>query len=165
MQFWHLSWQLYLILFTAMVFSPAIAGIAVYYWNRKLLKPVLWWVLGCTGAFLWTSWWVGHNQIAVSGNSLTVRAGFYQTVINDYSTASRDIEVRSKYNLGGFTPNVAVDGINLPEYQVGWYLLENRKLAFVMLIGQSDEVSVVDTPSMTAIVSGNIRKAKAQAMK
>ncbi len=160
MEFWHLSWQLYLILFTAMVFAPAVAGTAAYLYNQRLLKPVLWWVLACTVAFLWTAWWISHNQIAVSGNKMMVRAGFYQTVINDYAMASRDIEVRSKADLGGFKPNVAVDGIDLPEYQVGWYLLENRKLAFVMLIGHSDEVSVVDTPGMTAIVSGNIRNAK-----
>ena len=91
---------------------------------------------------------------------MLVRAGFYQTVINDYAMASRDIEIRSKDELGEFKPNVAVDGIDLPEYKVGWYLLENRKLALVMLIGKSDEVSVVDTPGMTAIVSGNIRNAK-----
>lgn len=160
MDFWHLSWQLYFILFTAMVLAPSVAGTAAYFYNKRLLNPVLWWVLACTVAFLWTSWWISHNQIAVSGNKMLVRAGFYQTVINDYATASREIEIRSKDNLGGFAPNVAVDGIDLPEYKVGWYLLENRKLAFVMLIGQSNEVSVVDTPGMTAIVSGNIRNAK-----
>ena len=160
MEFWHLSWQLYFILFTAMVFAPSVAGTAAYLYNNRLLKPVLWWVIACTVAFLWTSWWISNNQIAVSGNKMLVRAGFYQTVINDYAMASRDIEIRSKDKLGEFKPNVAVDGIDLPKYKVGWYLLENRKLAFVMLIGKSDEVSVVDTPGMTAIVSGNIRNAK-----
>jgi hypothetical protein len=158
MQSWQLSWQLYLMLFVAMVGVPVFAGSVAYYVNTRLLKPLLWWVLFCTSAFLWTAWWLSHNQIDVSGNSMTLRAGFYQTVIDDYAQASRDVEVRPLHELGDFKPNVAVNGINLPEYQVGWYLLENRKLAFVMLIGHTEQVSVIKTASMTAILGGNIRK-------
>lgn len=155
---WQLGWQLYFVLFIAIVLVPSTAGIALYFWQKRFLKPVLWWLLACAVTYVWTAWWLSHNQIAVSGDTLTVRAGFYRTVIHDYPEARAEIVVRDKKELGDFTPQIAVDGIDLPKYQVGWYVLANRKLAFVMLIGEEQEVSVVDTPRITAIVSGNIQQ-------
>ncbi len=158
MVFFDIGWQLYLILFSLMVLVPAVIGLVLLAVNKNWLKPVLWSALSCTCAFLWTAWWFNHNQVFIQDNSMLLQAGFYQTTVNDLSLPQSAINVIPQNELGVYKPDVAVNGINLPEYQVGWYLLENRKVAFVMLIGSPLEVTVVDTPSMTAVVGGNIHQ-------
>lgn len=158
MNFIDIGWQLYLILFSLTVVLPAAIGLILYRLNQSWLKPLLWSVLSCTAVFLWTAWWLNDNSIHIRDNSMLLQAGFYQATVTDLSLPQSAIDVMPQEELGLYTPDVAVNGINLPEYQVGWYLLANRKLAFVMLIGDPSEVTVVNTPSITAVVGGNIHQ-------
>lgn len=154
----EIGWQLYLILFGLMVFVPALLASILLMLNRQWLKPILWSMLGFTSSFLLTAWWVSDNQVQFVENSLHIQAGFYQTTIADLSLPECTIDVLSQDELGSFTPKHAVNGIHLPNYRVGWYRLQNNELAFVMLIGESPEITVVKTPTMTAIVSGDIHR-------
>lgn len=158
MGFFDIGWQLYLMLFSVMVLIPAIIGLVLLTVNKNWLKPVLWSALGSTCVFLWTAWWVNHNKVFIHDHSMLLQAGFYQTTVSDLSLPQSAINVMPPNELGVYTPSVAVNGINLPEYQVGWYLLANRQVAFVMLIGSPAEVTVVSTPTMTAVVGGNIHQ-------
>lgn len=158
MNFLDIGWQLYLILFSLMVLVPVTIGLVLLRINKNWLKPVLWSALSCTGAFLWTAWWFNHNNVFIQDNSMLLQAGFYQTTVSDLSLPQSAIDVMPQDELGAYTPRVAINGINLPEYQVGWYLLANSKMAFVMLIGSPAEITVVNTPSMTAVVGGNIHQ-------
>ena len=153
-----IGWQLYLTLFGLMVFVPSMLALVLLIMNRKWLKPVLWSVLGFTGTFLLTAWWVSDNKVQFVDNNLHIQAGFYQTTITDLTQPDCSIDVLIHDELGPFTPKVAVNGIHLPNYRVGWYRLHNGELAFVMLIGDSQEVTVVKTPNMIAIVSGDIHR-------
>jgi hypothetical protein len=153
-----IGWQLYLTLFGLMVFVPALLALVLLILNRQWLKPVLWSVLSCTGAFLLTAWWVSDNKVQFVENNLHIHAGFYHTTITDLSLPETSINVFTQTELGPFTPKVAINGIHLPNYRVGWYRLQNNELAFVMLIGEYHEVTVVKTPTMIAIVSGDIQR-------
>jgi hypothetical protein len=153
-----IGWQLYLTLFGLMVFVPSLLAVVLLILNRKWLKPVLWSVLGFTGTFMLTAWWVSDNKVEFAENSLHIHAGFYHTTITDLTLPETSINVFSQAELGSFTPKIAINGIHLPNYRVGWYRLQNNELAFVMLIGNYQEVTVVKTAKMLAIVSGNIHR-------
>jgi len=153
-----IGWQLYVILFGLMVFVPLLLALVLLIINRLWLKPVLWSVLGCVSGFLLTAWWLSDNKVQFIENSLHIQAGFYQTTIPDLTLPDCSINVFTQAELGPFTPKVAVNGIHLPNYRVGWYRLQNNELAFVMLIGDYQEVTVVKTPTMIAVVSGDIHR-------
>lgn len=153
-----IGWQLYLTLFGLLVFVPSLLALVLLMLNRQWLKPVLWSVLGFTGTFLLTAWWVSDNKVQFVENSLLIQAGFYQTTISDLSLPDSSINLLNQDELGVLTPIVAVNGIHLPNYRVGWYRLQNNHLAFVMLIGDTSEVTVIKTPSITAILSGDIHR-------
>jgi len=153
-----IGWQLYLTLFGLMVFVPSLLAVVLLILNRKWLKPVLWSVLGFTGTFMLTAWWVSDNKVEFVENSLHIHAGFYHTTITDLTLPETTINVLSQAELGSFTPKIAINGIHLPNYRVGWYRLQNNELAFVMLIGNYQEVTVVKTAKMLAIVSGDIHR-------
>lgn len=155
-----IGWQPYLSLFGLMVLIPSMMATVLLLVNRLWLKPVLWTVLGCTGAFLWAAWWLGDNKVQLGENRLHIQAGFYQTELTDLTLPSSSISVMGLHDLGSFAPEVMVNGINLPNYRVGWFRLVNNDLAFVMLIGTHAEVTLVKTASMTAIVSGDIQRGK-----
>jgi hypothetical protein len=153
-----IGWQLYITLFGLMVLVPSLLAFVLLISNRRWLKPVLWSVLGFTGAFLLTAWWVSDNKVQFVDNSLHIHAGFYQTTIPDLSLPDSSINVFTQAELGLFTPKIVINGIHLPNYRVGWYRLQNNELAFVMLIGDYQEVTVVKTPTMIAIVGGDIHR-------
>jgi len=154
----EIGWQFYVTLFVLMVLVPTLLAMVVLVIYRRWLKPMLWSVLSVTGAFLLTAWWVSDNRVQFVENSLHIQAGFYQTTIADLSLPDSSIDVFNQAELGSFTPIVAINGIHLPQYRVGWYRLQNNDLAFVMLIGDHPEVTVVKTPTRTAIVSGDIHR-------
>ncbi|MBU1436916.1 MAG: hypothetical protein KJ930_04125 [Gammaproteobacteria bacterium] len=153
-----IGWQLYVTLFGLMVFVPSLLALVLLIINRRWLKTALWSVLSCTTAFLLTSWWVSDNKVQFVENNLQIQAGFYQTTITDLSLPETSIDVLTATELGPLTPKNAVNGIHLPNYRVGWYRLQNNELAFVMLIGDYREVTVVRTRTMMAIVSGDIHR-------
>jgi len=153
-----IGWQLYITLFGLMVLVPSLLAFVLLISNRRWLKPVLWSVLSFIGAFLLTAWWVSDNKVQFVDNSLHIHAGFYQTTIPDLSLPDSSINVFTHAELGLFTPKIVINGIHLPNYRVGWYRLQNNELAFVMLIGDYQEVTVVKTPTMIAIVGGDIHR-------
>ncbi len=153
-----IGWQLYVTLFGLMVVVPSLLALVLLLINRRWLKAALWSVLSCAGAFLLTAWWVSDNKVQFVENNLHIHAGFYQTTIAGISLPETSINVFNAAELGAYTPINAVNGIHLPNYRVGWYRLQDRTLAFVMLIGDYHEVSVVKTPTMVAIVSGDIHR-------
>lgn len=92
-------------------------------------------------------------------DSLTLQAGPYQTAVSSLSAADTQVSVVSAQQLGEFQPASVVNGILLPEYQVGWFRLANDQLAFVMFIGEVAEVSIVKTANTIALISGNVHQA------
>lgn len=156
MAVYEIGWQLYLLLFFGVVVVPCVA---IWYLCRLVkwpLRPALWSVVAATSAYLLISWSFSMNSVTLIENQLALKAGFYQLQINNIDRASNEIYVLPATQLGDFSPSVAVNAIRLPGYQVGWYLLQNRKLAFVMLIGTQEEVSLVRSGEMTAVVGGNL---------
>ncbi len=158
MNFIDIGWQLYLILFSLLVGLPAMIGFILYRLDPRWLKPLLWSVPACASLFLWSAWWLTRNSVEIVDNSMLLQAGFYQATVTDLSLPQSVIDVIPKDELGQYRPDVAINGINLPDYQVGWYLLANGKMAFVMLIGNPAEITLVSTPSTTALVGGNIHQ-------
>jgi len=152
----EVGWQLYLLLFCLVVMLPVLCIWLLCLWRRLPLRPALWSMVGMTSIYMALSWGLGSNSVTLQENHLALKAGFYQTKIHNVGLASSAIHVLPQDQLGEFAPAVAVNGIRLPGYQVGWYLLENRKLAFVMLIGPQQEVSLVRSGEMTAVVGGNL---------
>lgn len=158
MNFIDIGWQLYLILFSLLVGLPAMIGFMLYRLDPRWLKPLLWSLPACASLFLWSAWWLTHNSVEIGDNSMLLQAGFYQATVTDLSLPQSVIDVIPKEELGQYRPDIAINGINLPDYQVGWYLLANGKMAFVMLIGSPAEITLVSTPSATALVGGNIHQ-------
>jgi hypothetical protein len=89
---------------------------------------------------------------------LRLKAGLYQTELADLANAGSGIELLSFADLGEYQPQKAVDAIHLPGYRVGWYVLRNQETAFVMLIGDSPDVSVVRSGGKLALISGDLLK-------
>ena len=158
MNLFCVGWQVYLLLFLLMVVLPSLLAMGLYRFKPHLLKPMLWSLLGLTSGFLWLSWALSHNQIWVFENRLEFKAGFYTATANGFTLPESNISVLDRRELGPFSPETPVNGIHLPGYKVGWFRLENQKLAFVMLIGEHDEITVVRTPNMIAIISGDIQR-------
>ncbi len=156
MAVFEISWQLYLLLFCCVVGVPVISIWSWCHWAKRPLKPALWSLVGSTAVFMGLTWAISSNSVTIEENHLALKAGFYQAHIDNISLASSAVHIMPLDQLGEYTPEIAVNGIRLPGYQVGWYLLHNRKLAFVMLIGSLDEVSLVRSGDMTAVVGGNL---------
>jgi len=152
------GWQFYLLLFLLMVALPSVLAIGLCRFKPKLLKPVLWSLLSLTSGFLWLSWALSHNQVWVFENRLEFKAGFYHAKVTGLTLPESNISVLESSELGLFTPDSVVNGIHLPGYKVGWYLLQNQKLAFVMLIGDHQEITLVRTPGMIALISGDLQR-------
>ncbi len=152
----EIGWQLYLLLFCLVVLLPVFAVWLFCWWRKSALRPALWSMVGATMLFMVLSWGISSNSVTLEENRLALQAGFYHAQIDNIGLASSAIHVLPQDQLGEYAPATAVNGIRLPGYQVGWYLLQNRKLAFVMLIGPQEEVSLVRSGEMTAVVGGNL---------
>ncbi len=153
---YEIGWQLYLLLFCGVVMVPCLGIWALCRVRRWPVRTALWSLVAATTTFMTLTWAISSNSVILAENQLALKAGFYQTQINNIDLASSAINILPANQLGEFAPLVAVNGIRLPDYQVGWYLLQNRKLAFVMLIGPQEEVSLVRSGDMTAVVGGNL---------
>lgn len=152
----EIGWQLYLLLFCLVVLLPVFAVWLFCRWRRFPLRPALWSMVGATMLFMVLSRGISSNSVTLEENRLALQAGFYHAQIDNIGLASSAINVLPQDQLGEYAPAIAVNGIRLPGYQVGWYLLQNRKLAFVMLIGPQQEVSLIRSGEMTAVVGGNL---------
>lgn len=156
MPVFEISWQLYLLLFCGVVALPVVSIWAWCHLRKRPLQPALWSLVATTSVFMGLTWAISTNSVTLEENHLALKAGFYQAHIDNIGLASTAINIMPLEQLGEYKPLTAVNGIRLPGYQVGWYLLHNRKLAFVMLIGPQDEVSLVRSGEMTAVVGGNL---------
>jgi hypothetical protein len=156
MSVFEISWQFYLVLFCCVVGMPVLCLWAWCYYRKGALKPVLWSVIAATTVFMGLTWAISSNSVVIEENHLALQAGFYQAQIDNIGLASSAIHIMPTDQLGEYSPEQTVNGIRLPGYQVGWYLLHNRKLAFVMLIGSYEEVSLIRSGEMTAVVGGNV---------
>jgi hypothetical protein len=152
----EIGWQLYLLLFCLVVILPVLAVWLFCLWRQLALRPALWSMVGATMVYMVLSWGISSNSVTLEENRLALQAGFYHAQIDNIGLASSAIHVLPQDKLGEYAPVMAVNGIRLPGYQVGWYLLQNRKLAFVMIIGQQREVSLIRSGDMTAVVGGNL---------
>lgn len=151
-----LSWQLYLLLFAVVVMLPCIVVFVLCRLQKTALQLSLWSLVAFGSLFLWLSWSLSHNSVLLEGSQLTLKAGFYQASFKDLARAGTGIEVLERAQLGDFAPSVPVNALQLPGYQVGWFRLKNQQLAFVMLIGDSPEVSLVRAGNQLALVGGNL---------
>jgi hypothetical protein len=158
MNLFFVGWQLYVLLFALMVVLPSFLVMGLYRFKPMWLKPMLWLLLGLTSGYLWLSWSVSQNQIWVFENRLELKAGFFRASLNGLTLPESNISVLETAELGHFSPETVVDGFNLPGYKVGWYRLQNQQLAFIMLIGEHQEITLVRTPEMVAIISGDIQR-------
>jgi hypothetical protein len=150
------GWPLYFILFLIVVMLPVGLVWAFAVWRELQARVVLWSLVLCSCCFLGGIWALQQNQVQWSDQHLVLKAGFYQTELVDLANAGSAIELLSVVDLGEYQPEKAIDGIHLPGYHVGWYLLRNQEKAFVMLIGNSREVSLVRSGGQVALVSGNL---------
>lgn len=158
MNLFYVDWQLYVQLFSLVVILPSLLAIGVFRFKPHWLKPMLWLLLSCTSGYLWLSWTLSQNQIWVFENHIEFKAGFYHASLKGLTLPESNIRVLETDELEHFSPDITVNGINLPGYKVGWFRLKNQQLAFIMLIGDSQEVTLVKTPEMTAIISGDIQR-------
>ena len=159
----EIGWHLYALLFVLCIFLPAVVLSALVYFKPQWLRHSLWAFSLCSVSFLMLSLTFSYNKLLMTGHSLELTAGLYQTKIEDIHSAQSKVAVVFCDELGEFKPEVAVNAINLPNYKVGWFRLANQQLAFVMLIGDIDRVTVVSTKTAIALLSGDINRDKAGA--
>lgn len=145
-----------LVLFICFVLVPAVVSVGVWWLHRQHLKWLLWAQLGFTTLFLASCWVFSQNSVLLQGDALTLNAGIYNTQVPAMSASNNKLAVVPASELGDFTPATAVDGIHLPRYQVGWFRLANNELAFVMLIGEVAQVSIVRTQQQMVLVGGDL---------
>lgn len=159
----EIGWHLYALLFILCILLPALVLWALVYFKPLWLRQSLWAFSLCSLSFLVLSLTFSHNRLLMNGNSLELTAGLYQTKIDDIHSAQSKVAVIFCEELGEFKPEVAVNAINLPNYKVGWFRLANQQMAFVMLIGDIDRVTVVSTKNAIALLSGDINRDSAGA--
>lgn len=150
------GWLLYISLFFIMVLLPVSIVWSFAYWRRMQLRPVLWSLVLCSFVYLSGMWGLQQNHIQWTEQRLLLQAGIYRAELTELAQAGSAIETRPAAELGGYQPQRAIDGIRLPGYHVGWYVLKNQQTAFVMLIGDSQEVSIVRAGGQLALVSGDL---------
>lgn len=155
---YSLSWLPVFLLFSGLVALPACLAILIVRRIGGGLRTALWSQVGCMVTFLGCCWVLSQNQVQIHQDSLTLQAGPYQTAVGSLSDANTQVNVVPAQQLGDFKPTHVVNGILLPNYQVGWFRLANDQLAFVMLIGEVAEVSVVKSATTIALVSGNLHQ-------
>lgn len=159
----EIGWHLYALLFLGCILLPALLLTALVYAKPQWLKSSLWVFSLCCLSFLLLSLKFSQNTLLMTDGALELKAGLYQTRIDDVHSAQSKISVVFCEELGEFEPVVAVNAINLPNYKVGWFTLANQQTAFVMLIGDIDRVTVVSTKQATALLSGDINRDNAGA--
>lgn len=152
------GWQLYILLFFIIVLLPVGLMWIFALWRDLQARLVLWSLVLCSVGYLTGIWGVQQNYVQWSEQHLLLKAGFYQTELADLARAGSAIELVPFTDLGEYQPQKALDGIHLPGYHVGWYVLRNQETAFVMLIGDSHDVSVVRSGGKVALVSGDLLK-------
>ena len=154
----EIGWHLYALLFIFFVLLPALILSALVYFKPRWLRQSLWIFSLCSLGFLLLSMKFSDNTLLMTDDSLELKAGLYQTKIDNIHSAQSKVSVIFCDELGEFKPEVAVNAINLPNYKVGWYRLANQQTAFVMLIGDIDRVTVVSTKHAIALISGDINR-------
>lgn len=154
----EIGWHLYALLFVLCIGLPAVVLSVLVYLKPLWLRQSLWLFSFCSLGFLLLSLSFSYNKLFMNGDVLELRAGLYQTTIKDVHSAQSKVAVIFCDELGEFKPQVAVNAINLPNYKVGWFRLANQQLAFVMLIGDIDRVTVVSTKTAIALLSGDINR-------
>lgn len=154
----EIGWHLYALLFTVFILFPAIFLWVFVYFKPVWLRQSLWGFSLCCLCFLTLSIKFNDNTMLMTDGSLELKAGLYQTKINDIHSAQSKVSVVFCDELGEFKPVVAVNAINLPNYKVGWYKLANQQMAFVMLIGEIDKVTVLSTKNAIALINGDINR-------
>lgn len=159
----EIGWHLYALLFFFCILLPALVLCALVYVKPIWLRQALWAFSLCSLCFLVLSLKFSDNSLLMTDSALELRAGLYQTRIDDIHSAQSKVSVVFCDELGEFKPVVAVNAINLPNYKVGWFKLVNQQTAFVMLIGDIDKVTVVSTKNATALISGDINRDNAGA--
>lgn len=159
----EIGWHLYALLFIVCILLPALILSALVYFKPVWLRQSLWAFSLCSLCFLLLSLKFSDNTLLMTENSLELKAGLYQTKIDDIHSAQSKVSVVFCDELGEFKPVVAVNAIHLPNYKVGWYRLANQQTAFVMLIGDIDKVTVVSTKNAIALISGDINRDNAGA--
>lgn len=150
------GWLLYVSLFLIIVLLPVGLVWSIAYWRRLQIRVVLWSLVLCSMAYLSSMWGLQQNHIHWSEQRLLLQAGLYRAELTELAQAGSAIKLVSATDLGGYQPLRAIDGIHLPGYLVGWYVLKNQQTAFVMLIGDSKEVSIVRSGGKLALVSGDL---------
>lgn len=159
----EIGWHLYALLFILCILLPAVVLGLLVHFKPGWLRQSLWLFSLCSLGFLVLSLKFSDNTLLMTEHSLQLNAGLYQTKIDDIHSAQSKVSVVFCEELGEFKPEVAVNAINLPNYKVGWFLLANQQMAFVMLIGDIDRVTVVSTKSSIALLSGDINRDNAGA--
>lgn len=150
-----------LLLFALCVLLPACISVLLWRIRPQQLRLLLWSQLGFSALFFCSCWVISQNQVVMSNDALTLQAGWYHTSMKPMSASNTLVSVVSAGDLGQFQPTQAVNGIHLPHYQVGWFRLANQELAFVMLIGDVAEVSIVRAAGSVALVGGNLHQTNA----
>jgi hypothetical protein len=159
----EIGWHLYALLFVGCILLPAIVLSVLLYFKPLWLRQSLWLFSFCCLCFLSLSLKFSDNTMLMTDQALELKAGLYQTKIEDIHSAQSKVSVLFCDELGEFKPVVAVNAINLPNYKVGWYRLANQQTAFVMLIGDIEKVTVVSTKHAIALISGDINRDNAGA--
>lgn len=152
------GWQLYILLFFIIVLLPVALIWIFTLWRELQARLVLWGLVLCSCGYLTGIWGLQQNDVQWTEQHLRLKAGLYQTELADLANAGSGIELLSFADLGEYQPQKAVDAIHLPGYRVGWYVLRNQETAFVMLIGDSPDVSVVRSGGKLALISGDLLK-------
>ena len=159
----EIGWHLYALLFTLCILLPALILWALVYFKPAWLRQSLWAFSLCSLGFLILSLKFSDNTLLMTDTALELRAGLFQTKIDDIHSAQSKVAVMFCDELGEFKPVAAINAIHLPNYKVGWYRLANQQTAFVMLIGDIDRVTVVSTKTAIALLSGDINRDNAGA--
>ncbi len=152
------GWQLYILLFFIIVLLPVGLIWLFARWRELQARLVLWSLVLCSCGYLTGIWGLQQNYIEWTERHLMLKAGFYQAELAGLANAGSAIELVPFDDLGEYQPQKAIDGIHLPGYRVGWYVLRNQQTAFVMLIGDNHDVSVVRSDGKLALVSGDLLK-------
>lgn len=153
-----LGWQLYLSLVVALLLLPALIVIALVRFKPSALQGGLWFLALSSLAFLGLCFKLNDNYINVTADVLEAQAGFYSTRLEGLQSPNSSIQMRFCDELDEFRPVDALSAIRLPNYRVGWYQLANKERAFVMLIGEVDRITIIQTKGGTALIGGDLNQ-------
>lgn len=99
---------------------------------------------------------VGTNEIQNTDGALEFKAGFYSYTLSRSELENAEVIHTNRNELGEQAVKIRTNGIGLFGYNVGWFRLKNGADAFVMFVGNNEDVTLIKSKRNVILVNRDL---------